>query len=377
MLSPAIAMVLSPAGAVAPAPEIDRSELKSTMSADAFLALANGEKTVEDLKRESKTPLDKEELKAKMGKDSREAEAKLREIVMTKQNSGALQSGASLASYVPDNNDYVINEVLTSEENALVRKVVSTHEVKHHDNHNAGIHSLDMSLEQMYKVSMHDEISATMAEVLAFRDEYLKAEDKEAFLNMADKKAGKYKYYTEAIREGEINPEKSLTNKQAYDKEMSFIVNQTKREWEENKLQYYDKVFAKYTYEVVGYKSIDGNKMTFKRNDEAYKQALETMYNKNMGGVHFLDYMDKDVECKNQQVLKNSNFMENLTDKQRALNERLAGKKNFSYDGKIADGVSAKPGEKVMVEVLDLRNEHSVKPQFRPSIQQLAAARDR
>ena len=102
---------------------------------------------------------------------------------------------------------------------------VLIHEQKHRDNYSQGMYVYALSPEQAYKVEMHDEISANMAALLYLRDEYLKTGNMAVF----EQENGRFAFYTDAIKKGEINPFSS--KEEDFDKEMALIVNGTRDMW--------------------------------------------------------------------------------------------------------------------------------------------------
>ena len=123
---------------------------------------------------------------------------------------------------------------------------VLIHEQKHRDNNKANKYRYAVSPEQAYKLDMHNEISAKIAELLLARQKYLETGDKSTLFG----------FYQDALEKGEINPKSPY--KEDFDKEMSLIMNGTKDMWQEcyanmyipqNKYQaeYYGDKEGKYT----------------------------------------------------------------------------------------------------------------------------------
>lgn len=162
---------------------------------------------------------------------------------------------------------------------------VLMHEQKHRDNYNQGLYAYALSPEQAYKVNMHDEISANMASLIYLRDEYLKTGD----ISVFEQDGGRFSYYTDAIKKGEINP--FSTKQEDFDKEMALIANGTRDMWMRdfswtNSYLSTGKWYAQHRGEA------DGKHAAFY--DENYDRAKKIMYT--IGGVDFTKYMDKDVE---------------------------------------------------------------------------------
>ena len=178
--------------------------------------------------------------------------------------------------------NYNIYESGYINDNSIDNYTLYVHEQKHRDNMENGIYEYPMSWEQAYKTNMHDEISATMTELLQLREEYIQTGDISVF-----DKAPKLYFYKKAIEKGEIKPNSPY--KEDFDKEMAFIVNGTRDMWVNNYSgRYVDQnlYFATATYDVSGKYG--------QYYDENYERAKKIAYN--IGGVDFTKYMDKDVE---------------------------------------------------------------------------------
>lgn len=162
------------------------------------------------------------------------------------------------------------------------RDNVLIHEQKHRDNRAAGIYQYAVSSEQAYKINMHDEISATMSELIFLRQKYIETGD----ISVFDDKGSFFKFYKEAVQKGEIKP--GSPYQEDFDKDMALIVNGTRNEWEKK----YSKLY-------------NDNSMWDARNtadrsgkyaeyyDQNYQRAMKIAYN--IGGVDFTKYMDRDA----------------------------------------------------------------------------------
>ncbi len=217
-----------------------------------------------------------------------------REVALNKMRSIDFQvdtlsnSSSSGAYYTPRRNTITIEHFLDDESKTRWSGSVGTlvHEQKHRDNANQGIHAYAMSVEQAYKACMHNEISANMAELIYWRNEYIKTGD---IAVLEDYRCNSlFGFYTKAVKSGEINP--FSNSKEDFDKEMSLIANGTRDMWERRyaSTQYLDDhcVNAK----IYGEK--DGKHAEFY--DENYERAKKIAYT--IGGVDFTQYMDKDAE---------------------------------------------------------------------------------
>lgn len=162
---------------------------------------------------------------------------------------------------------------------------VLIHEQKHRDNYSQGMYVYALSPEQAYKVDMHDEISANMAALLYLRDEYLKTGNMAVF----EQENGRFAFYVDAIKKGEINPFSS--KEEDFDKEMALIVNGTRDMWVRD-FASTDSYLSTGKWYAQHRGEADGKHAAFY--DENYDRAKKIMYT--IGGVDFTKYMDKDVD---------------------------------------------------------------------------------
>lgn len=170
------------------------------------------------------------------------------------------------------------------------------HEEKHHDNHLAGMKQLSMSLEEYYKVCCHDEISATICELLQTRHNYLKADDKgkRDIENIYGGEHSEFSFWFDAVKSGKINPQSSQP--QDIDGEMSFIANGTRDMWMKNFSSSYDDEhisMTRYYMNTHDYEQL-------RPNPHNYDAAINIAYN--IGGIDFSTYMDKDIDLVNPRV---------------------------------------------------------------------------
>ncbi|MBE6462493.1 MAG: hypothetical protein E7005_01890 [Alphaproteobacteria bacterium] len=234
----------------------------------------------------------RDDLKKSMKKDFDEATERMRNVDFQVDT---LANNTGTGGYFnPANNSITINYLENDEDfnKWSGSGAVLIHEQKHRDNANQGIHAYAMSVEQAYKVCMHDEISANMAGLIYLRDKYLKTGD----ISVFEEDKSNFDFYIDAIKNGEINP--FSNSKEDFDKEMALIVNGTRDMWVKTYASnfYLDDhiINAKY------YGEEDGKNAEFY--DENYERAKKIAYN--IGGIDFTKYMDKDVEVPEQGKLK-------------------------------------------------------------------------
>lgn len=160
------------------------------------------------------------------------------------------------------------------------------HEQKHKDDHKSMTRYEPMSLTQNYKTEMHSEIAANICELLYFRQKYLEATTDEAKKAVAIVSWDQLRWL-EAWAAGEINPYSEKSSD--FEKEMAFIANCSKEEWEKNTADYYKERHlnnAKNHLKVNNYDDLAPN-------DKNYKKGMDIHYT--IGGINFSKYFTSDV----------------------------------------------------------------------------------
>ncbi len=156
------------------------------------------------------------------------------------------------------------------------------HEQKHRDNRAMGISEYPVSPEQAYKLDMHNEISANIAELIYVRDRYIKTGDAK-ILGITSR----FEFYKDAIEHGIINPKSKY--KEDFDKEMSLIVNGVIKMWDNT-------IAGEYTAQNAGnaFNNSNHSGSYAEFYDENYQKCVQMTYN--IGGVDFSQYIKDDVE---------------------------------------------------------------------------------
>ena len=162
-------------------------------------------------------------------------------------------------------------------------KALLIHEQKHRDNQKEGLKAYAISDEQAYKIGMHNEISANMASLIYLRNQYLKTGDMKVF----DEEEGRFSFYADAIKSGEINP--FSQSDEDFDKDMALIANGTRDMWVR---EFASKYAESHLNNAEYFGEKDGKHAKFY--DQNYENAKKVAYT--IGGVDFTQYMDKDVE---------------------------------------------------------------------------------
>lgn len=228
----------------------------------------------------------RDDLKKNMKKDFDIASERMRNVDF--QVDTLTNSSSSGAYYTSSSNSITIGHFLDDESKTEWSSTKGTliHEQKHRDNNSQGMYAYAISKEQAYKVCMHDEISANIAELIYWRDEYIKTGDIAVLENRRCNSL--FGFYTDAVKRGEINP--FSNSKEDFDKEMSLIANGTRDMWERNyaSTQYLEAHISNARY--YG----EQNDKNAEFYDQNYERAKKIAYN--IGGVDFTEYMDKEVE---------------------------------------------------------------------------------
>jgi len=170
---------------------------------------------------------------------------------------------------------------------------IISHENKHRDNVLKGLRALKLSPLQYAKMCMHDEISASMCELLTLRYEYLAAQDKQAYLEKA--KNGKFGYYFHAVAEGRISPERQ--DEKHREAEWRFIAQETKAWWMRVYAPIYLPSIMRMTERYLERMNPDTPDEIHNLN---YQKVSEIAYN--IGGVDFGKYMGNDIQISDEQI---------------------------------------------------------------------------
>ncbi len=200
---------------------------------------------------------------------------------------------------------------------------VLIHEQKHRDNAANGLYAYALSPEQAYKMNMHDEISANMASLLLLRQRYIETGDISIF---EKEENGRFSFYADAIKEGKINPNSSY--QEDFDKEMSLIVNGTRKMWQEQ----FGETYIDQNMSSAQCRSDRSGKYA-EYYDENYQRGMKVAYN--IGGVDFTKYMDGDVEIPEKGKIGLKQLAMDTGEK--VSNQDLAQRYNIpAYDGSMS-----------------------------------------
>jgi len=190
------------------------------------------------------------------------------------------------AYYNYDSNAIVMNYLKGAKKRTQISiEGVLYHELKHRYNYQKGIWAYPLSLEDAYKVQMHDEISAHLANLIAARELYIKTGNVEDITDMAEDCL----FYRNAIVSKQIDPKSS--DKEDFEKEMAFIVEGIQKMW----MKYYADhllMIEECAGNSADFYDVSGKYAPFY--EANYKRALKIMYN--IGGIDFSKYLKKDVQ---------------------------------------------------------------------------------
>ncbi len=196
------------------------------------------------------------------------------------------------AYFSPDRNTITTNYARgadSSSNNYNQSDTTLIHEQKHRDNATNGLYAYAFSPEQAYKMNMHDEISANMSELILLRQKYIETGDISVF-----EQESKFSFYADAIKEGKINPNSPY--QEDFDKDMSLIVNGTRKMWQND---YGEAYIDQSMSSAQCYSDKSGKYAEYY--DENYQRGMKVAYN--IGGVDFTKYMDGDVEISERERL--------------------------------------------------------------------------
>ncbi len=239
------------------------------------------------------------------------------------------------------------------------------HEVTHSFNDEIGLKDFGISVFQFAKICCHDEISATIAQLLDFRQQYLETNDLSVF-------KGNFKFYTDAIKEGKIKPD---ITKIPTSTELALIMNGSQKHWQETLQNYYEKAHMQMTktwYNKSFFYRLrerTGRKNIVTKHNEEYLRRLSLCYSFNIPikgkngtksvNVNFAKFMDQDLDISDK-------FKENL----RSLCQTSFRQGYHLYKKalKTTEYVQAAEARKVKDEdtiIIPQRNAHFIKQKSR------------
>lgn len=248
------------------------------------------------------------------------------------------------------------------------KRIKSTviHEVTHSFNDEIGLKDFGISVFQFAKICCHDEISANIAQLLDFRQQYLETNDLSVF-------KGNFKFYTDAIKDGRIKPDITQIPTST---ELALIMNGSKKHWQETLQNYYEKAHMQMTktwYNKSFFyrlrERLEEKNITRKHNEE-YLKRLNLCYSFNIPikdkdgmyksvNVNFVKFMDQDIDI-------SDNFKENL--RNLCKTSFREGYQLYKKALKATEYVQAAEARKVKGEdtiIIPQRNAHFIKQKSR------------
>ncbi len=215
------------------------------------------------------------------------------------------ESTSTGGAYSPKTGTIGLNSSRAYDNNVLA------HEIHHFDVQQSwlnlatsNINSMDMTLDQKYKLGCHNEISANIAGLIEERQAYLNAQTPEEKQQVIDSSNGYYSYYFDAVKRGEINPESS--SPEDFEKEMAFIAQETQKYWVN---KYQSNYMTTHQLKAYGFIQNSLNMNTYVNvfsdhpennninRDENYNRAKSACYN--IGGIDFSQYLTEDISHSN------------------------------------------------------------------------------
>ena len=222
--------------------------------------------------------------------------------------------------------------------------IVIIHESQHQINARKGCGKKIMSLSERYQETMHDEITASIAEKLEIRRQYKAAKNDQERAAVLQKYAGENKHagYLQAIKDGQVNP--NSTSSKDFSKEMGLIKDSTTDFWvRHDAIEYQDKQELL----VRGFLARNGNNV--RSNPEALQSNLKQMYN--IGGIDFTAY-GKDnfnLPIRDQMIDASQSFLEQGADPKKLDRFMRQGEGNYKTAESLDyTGLSYQQAEKVV-----------------------------
>ena len=144
--------------------------------------------------------------------------------------------------------------------------------------------------EEYFRLCMHEEISANIAQLLTTRYEYMAATDKKKIIDAY--RNGVFGFYFKALQDGKINPFDN--SPEARQKEWTLIANGTYKMWLDKFYSYYkSNSYSYFQSYLKQFGFVDDSKKN-------YNYVRNYMYT--IGGVNFAEYMSEDVPVYSENV---------------------------------------------------------------------------
>lgn len=232
----------------------------------------------------------------------------------------------------------------TFKESDTDKSIIVIHERQHQINAHKGCGQKKMSLSERYQETMHDEITASIAEKLEIRRQYKAAKNDQERTAVLQKYAGERKHasYLKAIKDGQVNP--NSTSSKDFSKEMGMIKDSATDFWvRHDAIEYQDKQELL----VRGFLAKNGNGV--RSNPEALQSNLKQMYN--IGGIDFTAY-GKDnfnLPVRDQMIDASQTFLEQGADPKKLDRFMRQGAGNYKTAESLDyTGLSYQQAEKVV-----------------------------
>lgn len=286
-----------------------RDELRNNLKESATIAWNRAVRNVQRLQEKVKELTDVDFLKQELKEDSHFAYETIEQLGKTPRikdlqyQNDTLAVKSSVDAYYTEDYNTITDNVVDGAEPEYEEKLSSlAHEAEHMHQHNKVNFKAGMSVEQHYKIHCYKEIGARIAGLLQYRQMYKEAKTDKERQEICEKGSNDgYRYYFEALENGEINPRSGV--KKDFDKEMEFIAVKTVGDWMNSYAQGYDK-----THIMMVRNDVDVNNL--KPNDENYNKAVSALMT--MGGIDFSSYIeDIDVSWVNSTVIKADEMIKN------------------------------------------------------------------
>ncbi len=234
-------------------------------------------------------------------------------------------------AYFETSTGRLVNNIKYGYKSDAKTRIDMAHEAKHASNAHFGIP--EVSAEQFYKLRALDEISARITGILAWREDYLKAENKKEFLaniqkmSLSDPSNPDIPFdYFNALVNGKINPESN--DPKEFDREMELIAKETFANYA-GKLSGYEKEFSIATR---GYMNIPNH--NFQENNAEYERFAK--HYMTISGIDFRKYLDSNYEQQFYIPSQIKNASKDLAAANDADRAQIIADAGLTYDGKIS-----------------------------------------
>ena len=174
------------------------------------------------------------------------------------------------------------------------RRHVIAHEKKHQIDNQNNPATLNMSLEEYYKIKHHQEIGATTVGLLQSIYDLETATSEDEAQKIIEQTPD-FSEYLKSIHNGEHTIFK-CSNPEQFDRELNYMANHVRNQWTDKYVETYESSMLNF---IEGY-FVSHHYKDIQPNPKVYQKEVSRIYT--IGGIDFSKYFEKDITCYNEAV---------------------------------------------------------------------------